>query len=50
VQPHDQFPLRYDPKNPARNSSDPLPSWMYWYEVVFCGGLVMLFVWMWLKR
>ena len=30
---HDTFPIRYNPKNPARNSTDPHPSWLIVYDI-----------------
>jgi hypothetical protein len=50
VQKGDKFPVRYDPKNPAHNSSDPLPNWMRIYDACFYGAVSAALVWFWFRR
>ena len=45
VKPHDRFPIRYDPKNPAHNSTDPLPHWTEWYALVSYGTIGGFLLW-----
>lgn len=50
VKKGDKFPIRYDPKNPAHNSSDPLPNWMRIYDACFVGGVSAALLWCWIHR
>ncbi|MGO8718948.1 MAG: hypothetical protein ACLQMO_06990 [Acidobacteriaceae bacterium] len=36
----DTFPIRYNPKNPARNSTDPHPSWLIMYDIALVAIIV----------
>ena len=50
VQKGDKFPIRYDPKNPGHNSSDPLPNWMMIYDASFFGAISAGILWYWLHH
>ena len=36
----DTFPIRYNPSNPSRNSTDPHPSWLICYDVALVSVIV----------
>lgn len=50
VEKGDKFPIRYDPKNPAHNSSDPFPNWMRVYDACFYGVVSAALLWCWIHR
>jgi len=50
VQKGDKFPIRYDPRNPAHNSADPVPNWMRIYDACFYGAVAAALLWFWIHR
>lgn len=44
----DQFPIRYNPANPARNSAEPYGDWEKYYDIVFVVVVIGIIAWFYL--
>jgi hypothetical protein len=48
MEPSATFPIRYNPDHPERNSTDPHPNWLTYYDYAFVAAIlavILYFAW-----